>query len=88
MRHAATVERYPREAAQAQRGMRDAALRGMKPAFLLAFLALGPALANLVPVAEPVVEAATVAAITDQTQHPAAVASTVSEAERAWLCGR
>ena len=66
--------------------MRDAALRGMKPVFLLAFLALGPALANLVPVAEPVVEAATVNAITSQTQHPAA--ASVPEAERAWLCGR
>jgi len=59
---------------------------GMKPAFLLAFLALGPALANLVPVADPVVEAETADAITGQTQHPAA--ANVSEAERAWLCGR
>jgi len=86
MRHAATVARRPREAAQAQRGMRDAVLRGMKPAFLLAFLALGPALANLVPVADPIVEAETADAITGQTQHPAA--ANVSEAERAWLCGR
>jgi hypothetical protein len=77
---------HPREVAQAQRGMRDAARLGMKPVFLLAFLALGPALANLIPMADPVVEAATATAITGQTQHPAA--ATVSEAERAWLCGR
>ena len=86
MRHAATRRAHPREMAQAQRGMRDAARLGMKPVFLLAFLALGPALANLVPVAEPVVEAATTDAITGRTQHPAA--ATVPQAERAWLCGR
>lgn len=66
--------------------MRDAARPDMKPVFLLAFLALGPALANLVPVAEPVVEAATTDAIASRTPHPAA--ATVPDAERARLCGR
>ena len=88
MRHAATVARLLREAAQAQRGMRDADPRSMKPVFWLAFLALGPALANLVPVADAVVESETAAAITEQTPHPAAGTSVVAEAERVRLCGR
>lgn len=77
-----------REAGKAQRGMRDAVPRGMKPVFLLAFLALGPALANLVPAARPLVDPATGDAMSE-TQHPAAVSSLVPlEVERNWLCGR
>ncbi|HEY6177681.1 MAG TPA: hypothetical protein VIX73_24655 [Kofleriaceae bacterium] len=60
----------------------------MKPVLLLAFLALGPALADLIPVTRPVAAPEAAAAMTE-TQHPAAASPIAPlEGERAWLCGR
>jgi hypothetical protein len=57
----------------------------MKPVLFLAFLALGPALAVLIPVARPAVDPATAAALNEQAPYPA---SALPDSERVWLCGR
>jgi hypothetical protein len=64
--------------------MRDADLCGMKPILLIAFLALGPALADQFRV--PALEAAP---LTDPVaRHASADAPTAPMAEHTWLCGR
>lgn len=65
----------------ASRGMADAAFSCMKPALLLAFLALGPALAEQFPV----LPRATAEAI---AQRAGTAPLPASDADRIWLCRR
>jgi hypothetical protein len=70
------------QAAIASRGTANAAVSRMKPVLLLAFLALGPALAEQVPIVPPVVSDAVA------QSSSTAPAAAPREAERIWLCGR
>jgi hypothetical protein len=69
--------------------MRDADLRGMKPILLLAFLALGPALADQFPVSRPAsdpIAEAVAAGVSDAASADALLAA--HQGEHLWLCGR
>ena len=72
-----------------RRGMRDADLRGMKPILLLAFLAVGPALADQFPVIRPASDPV-VAAVAPAGSESASVDSLLAarDDEHLWLCGR
>lgn len=61
----------------------------MKPILFLAFLALGPALADQFPVTGPVADPAALAVMRDRAA-PLDMASPTAqlESERAWLCRR
>jgi hypothetical protein len=65
--------------------MANAAFSRMKPALLLAFLALGPALAEQFPAVPRIAPTAS-----DAAAQRSEAASPVAprEAERIWLCGR
>jgi hypothetical protein len=65
--------------------MANAAFSRMKPVTLLAFLALGPALAEQFPVAPHFAPAAS-DALAQRSEHTPQTAP--RELERLWLCGR
>jgi hypothetical protein len=65
--------------------MANAAFSRMKPVLLLAFLALGPALAEQFPVAPHLAPAASDALAQRSETTPQAAPR---ELERLWLCGR
>jgi hypothetical protein len=67
------------------RGMTNAAFSGMKPVLLLAFLALGPALAQQFPVVPNLAPGISGALAQRSGTTPQAAPR---EAERIWLCGR
>jgi hypothetical protein len=69
--------------------MRDAVLRGMKPILLLAFLALGPALADQFPVTRPASDPA-VEAVAPAGSDAASVDALLAArgSDHLWLCGR
>ena len=56
----------------------------MKPILLIAFLALGPALADQLPQPSPVIASASAGV----AHHASADAPTALGAEHTWLCGR
>ena len=59
----------------------------MKPILLLAFLAVGPALADQFPLTAPA-SAAMVDAVAPAVSDAPAVDATVRTGEHVWLCGR
>jgi len=65
--------------------MANAAFSGMKPVLLLAFLALGPALAEQFPVVPNLTPGASDALAQGSGTTPQAAPRA---AERIWLCGR
>lgn len=77
------------EAPRAARGTRDAPLHSMKAALLIAFLALGPALADQTPVVPPNYRNVTVPVSAERlrTGDRVAVQAPLSDSDRARLCG-